>query len=321
MLVLLIACGAPAKPVEPRPGVARTEPVRTGAETGTEPVRTGAAPAQRPAQETFAVGPSPVSIAVRGGALYWTDGAGSIWTMPSTGGTPSKLTTPEFAFKIVNAGDALVASTRKDFLRVGDTVQKMGLQLPELPEEVVADAAHVYFTMFKKTQIMRVPVGGGSAQPIGEIVRGVLALHGDTLYAASYSTGVLLAIPKAGGKPRTIATGLARPTALVADDTHAYAYLEKDRTLVAIDLASGKQNVIARALVNSDELVSDGKWLYTRSWNKGNRGSLVRIAKTGPARVVGDNLAAPYGIAFDEDAIYVTVRASAQIVRFEKSAL
>jgi hypothetical protein len=304
-LVLLIACGQPQKAVEPKP----------------EPVRPDAAPVERAAREDFVVGPSPVSVAVRGGALYWTDGLGAIWTMPATGGTPRQLPAPDFAFKIVRAGDALVASTRKDFLRVGDSVEKMNLRLPELPEEVVADAGHVYFTMFKKPQIMRVPVGGGTAEPIGELARGVLAIHGDTVYATSYATGALVALPKAGGKARTIATGLVRPTALAADDTHAYVYSEKDRTVTAIDLATGKPNVIARDLVNSDELVSDGEWLYTRSWNQRNRGALVRIAKRGTAKTIGEDLAAPYGIAFDDEAIYVTARDGAQIVRFRKSAI
>ena len=308
-LVLLIACGQPPKPVAPRP-----EPVQAAEPT----VQADASAKQRPAREAFAVGPSPVSIAVRGGALYWTDGFGAIWTMPSTGGTPAKLATPDFAFKIMKAGDKLVASTRKDFLRVGDTIEKMNLRLPELPEDVVADDAHIYFTVFKKSQIMRVPAGGGTAEAIGDIVRGVLAVHGDTLYAASYATGALVAIPKAGGKPRTIASGLARPTALAADDAHVYVYSETDHTVSAIDLATGKANVIARDLTNSDKLVSDGEWLYTRSWNRGSQGALVRIAKRGGTTIVGDDLAAPTGIAFDGDAIYVTARDGAQIVRFAK---
>jgi hypothetical protein len=305
-LVLLIACGQPQKAIEPKPVVV---------------VEPDAAPPQKRAREEFAVGEGPVSIAVRGGALYWTDGMGAIWTMPSTGGTPKQLPIPDFAFKIVNAGDALVASSRKDFLRVGDTVEKMNLRLPELPEEVVADGEHVYFTMFKRTQITRVPVGGGATQKIGDLARGVLALHGETLYAASYATGVLVAMPKAGGKAKTIATGLQRPTALGVDDSHAFVYSETDHTVVAIDLATGGTNIIARDLTNSDELVSDGEWLYTRSWDQGNRGSLVRIAKSGTSKVIGGDLAAPYGIAVDSDAVYVTAREGAQIVRFEKSAM
>lgn len=263
-----------------------------------------------------------MSIAVRGGALYWTDNTGAVWTMPATGGTPQRLSDGrDFAFKVVAAGDALIASTRKDLLAVGDTVvTKLGVRgLVEYPEEIVADEAFVYVTMFKKTQIMRIPVTGGDAQQIGDLPRGVLALGKDALYAASYSTGVLVAMPKAGGKPRTIAKGLVRPTALAVDEAKAYVYSEKDKTLTAIDLASGAATVIAKGLVNSDELVADGPWLYTRSWEKGSTGALVRVAKDGSSQTaIARDLAAPYNIAVDVDSVYVTARDGAQIVRMTK---
>lgn len=313
VLALIAACTqpAPAPPAPPRPPP--------------PPVAVDAAP-PRPAREAFAVAPSPMSIVVAGGALYWTDGAGSIWTMPATGGTPRQLSdqrTPDFAFKLVTAGDAVLASTRRDLLRVGATVEKLHVRgLVEYPEDIVADDAFVYTTMFKQRQIVRIPAAGGTAKPIGDLPRGVLALHGDTLYAASYATGVLVAIPKTGGKPRTIAKGLVRPTALAADATHAFVYSEKERALSRIDLVTGARTVIARGLVNSDELVADGAWLYTRSWDRGNTGTLVRIAKDGSSQaVVGDDLAAPYNIAVAEDAVFVTARDGAQIVRFEKAAL
>ena len=275
---------------------------------------------------TFAVSPSPQSIAVSGGALYWTDGAGSIWTMPSTGGTPRQLSdqkTPDFAFKVVAAGNAIVASTRKDLLSVGEHVAKLNVKgLVEYPEDIVADEQFAYVTMFKKTQIMRIPIAGGTAQQVGDLARGVLAVRGDSLFAASYATGVLVRMPKAGGKQQVIAKGLVRPTALTVDDSRAYVYSEKDKALQAIDLASGAATVIAKGLTNSDELVEDGAWLYTRSWDKGNVGSLVRIAKDGSSQtVIGADLAAPYNIAVDDEAVYVTARDGAQIVRFEKAQL
>ena len=314
-LAVVAACGQPAKKVEePLPRPENPPPID-------KPV-----PPKRPARVTFSVGPSPTSIAIRGAELFWTDSAGSIWTMSSTGGTPRQLSdqrSPDFAFKLVAAGDTVIGSTRKDLLRVAETVTKLNIRgLVEYPEEIVADEAFVYVTMFKKSQIMRIPVGGGTAQQIGDLPRGVLAVHGDTVYAASYSTGVIVAIPKAGGKPRTIAKGLVRPTALAADDTHAFVYSEKEHTLKSIELASGAATVIAKNLVNSDELIADGPWLYTRSWDKGTVGSLVRVAKDGSSQTqLATDLAAPYNIAFDADAIYVTARDGAQIVRFEKAAI
>ena len=311
VVFLLAACGQPAAPVKPEP---RPEP----------PIVETPKPPKRPAREAFAVAPSPTSIAVAGNALVWTDAAGSIWTMPTTGGTPRQISdqkTPDFAFKVVATANGVVASTRKDLLRIdlAGGATKQNLALAEYPEDIIADEAAVYVTLFKKPQILRITT---TPQQIGELARGILAVHGDTLYAASYATGVLVAMPKTGGKPRTIAKGLVRPTAIAVDATHAYVYSEKEQVLRAIDLATGADRVIAKQLVNSDELVIDGEWLYTRSWDSKNRGSLVRIAKDGSAQqAIATDLAAPYNIAFDADAIYVTARDAAQIVRFEKAAL
>jgi hypothetical protein len=315
VVALLAACGPPAKP-QIQPQRRQEPPTETSKPT----------PPQRPARMVFTVGPSPQSLAIRGGALYWTDNTGSIWTMATTGGTPRQLSdqkSPDFAFKVVTAGNAVIAGTRKDLMVVGDSVRKLNVRgLVEYPEEIVADEAFVYVTMFRKSQIMRVPVGGGDAVQIGDVARGVLALHGDTLYVASYANGVLVAIPKAGGKPRTIAKGLVRPTAVAADATHAFVYSEKEQSIKAIELATGTATVIAKNLVNSDDLVVDGAWLYTRSWGKGNVGTLVRVAKDGSSQTaIGADLAAPYNIAFDDDAVYVTARDGAKILRYEKAAL
>jgi hypothetical protein len=320
VICLVIACGPSPKAQVYYPEPESPPPVEEPAQPG-QP-----RPPDPPALTRFSVGPAPTSIVVEGTTLYWSDSAGSIWSMPVTGGTPRQRSTqrsPDFAFKLVAAGNTVMASTRKDLLLVGETVTKLNIRgLVEYPEEIVADEAFVYVTMFKRSEIMRIPVAGGAAQKVGDLPRGVLAVGKDTIYAASYSTGVLVAIPKAGGKPRTIAKGLVRPTALAADDTHAFVYSEVDRTLSAIELATGATRVIAKDLVNSDELVADGAWLYTRSWDRGNVGSLVRIAKDGSSRAaLATDLAAPYNIAVDGDAVFVTARDGAQIVRFEKAAL
>jgi hypothetical protein len=312
----MAACGQPVHNLEPLPKPDNTPP----------PPRVMQVPPKRPAREVFTVPPSPASIVVFRDALVWTDGSGSIWTMPTTGGTPKQLSDgqkPDFAFKVVVAGDAVMASTRKDLLHVDldGAVTKVNVKgLVELPEEVVADASGVYVTMFKRDQIMHVT--GTSAKQIGTLARGVLALRGSTLYAVSYATGALVAIPTNGDKPRTIGKGFLRSTALAVDDTHAFVYSEKAKTISRIDLATGAPTVIAKDLTNADELVLDGDWLYTRSWDTGKRGSIVRIAKDGSGQtVLGADLAAPYNIAVDDDAVYVTIRDGAQIVRFDKAAM
>ncbi|HEY5951227.1 MAG TPA: hypothetical protein VIV40_37300, partial [Kofleriaceae bacterium] len=243
-----------------------------------------------------------------------------IWMMPVTGGEPKQLSDQHgigFSFHPVVAGGDVFVSGKRDFVRVTlpeGAVKKLGLALPEDPEEVVADDHAIYVTLFKRDEVMAIPLGA-SAKPLFTFRRGVLAVHGSTLYAVSYATGVLVAIPTSGGKPTTIAKGFVRPTALAADDTAAFIYTEKDRTLRRVELATGATSVLAGDLDNSDDLVSDGAWLYTVSWPN----QLVRIAKDGSARdVIAGDLKSPTHIAIDADFLYVVSRDQNKIVRLPK---
>ena len=282
---------------------------------------TPAEPPPLPARTDFAVGESPMSVVVAGDTLVWTDGAGAIWTMPSAGGQPAQLTEQHshgFMFHPVVAGGDAFVSTKRDFVRVTlprGPVTKLGLALAEDPEEVVADAQSIYVTLFKRDSVMAIPASGGAAKQVMTFRRGVLAQHGATLYAISYATGALVGVPVTGGKPKQIARGFVRPTALAVDDAAAFVYTEKDKTLRRVELATGAASVLAKDLENSDDLVSDGVWLYTFSWPN----QLLRIAKDGSRRdVLADDLASPYHIAVDERAIYVVSRDQGKIIRFAK---
>jgi len=281
------------------------------------------------ARHDLAVGESPMSLIVSGGHLYWTDSLGSIWSMPSDGtGTPKQLSdqkTPSFAFRLFTAGDQVLATSRKDLLRVASPdgpVTLAGVKgLLDNPEEATGGDGFAYLTVFKRNEIVRAPAGGGgTVKKLTTLPRGVLGLHGDTLYAASYSTGVLIAIP-ADGVVKTIARGFNRPTAVAADATYVFVYSERDKTLTRVEIASGALTVLAHDLENSDDLLVDGPWLYVFTWGK--RPSLLRIAIDGSRepQVIAADLQAPYRIAADADAIYVTSRDQNVIVKLAKAAL
>lgn len=279
------------------------------------------APPQLPARIEYTAGLSPMSVVVAGDALVWTDSAGAIWTVPIAGGEPTQLSDQHSAgfmfHPVVAAGDVFV-STKRDFVRVTlprGPVTKLGLALAEDPEEVVAAGDTIYVTLFKRDAVLAIPARGGAPKQLTTFRRGVLAVHESALYAISYSSGVLVSIPTDGGKPKQIARGFTRPTALAVDDTAAFVYTEKDQTLRRVELATGATRVLAAGLVNSDDLVSDGPWLYTFSWPS----SLVRIAKDGSQKdVLADDLASPYHIAVDADAIYVVSRDQNKIIRLAK---
>lgn len=270
---------------------------------------------------------SPMSVVSTGTAVVWTDQAGAIWTMPAGGREPKQLSDqkrPGFAFSLLLAGSSVLATGRRGMFAVDLTdsqVREVPITgLPDQPEDSAADAEHMYLTIFKRDEIVRVPIAGGKAERIASIPRGVLALHGKTLYVASYSQGTLSAVPVAGGAPKLIASGLPRPTGVAADATHAYVYCEKDRGLRKIDLASGQSTMLATELINSDDVVLDGEWVYTRSWGKSH--SVVRIPKAGGApQVIASDLRSPYRIAIDPKAIYVTSRDDKRLVRIPKASL
>lgn len=312
-IALLAACGS-ATSTAPTPQPPRPEPERT------------VVPAPVAARIDLEVPSAPTSLVVLDRMLVWTDGLGAVWSMPSDGSMPavqlSDAQRPNFAFHLVRAGDQVFATSRKDLLRVGtDAVRAMNLRLEELPEESAGDATALYITMFKRTKVMRIPISGGSPTKLADVPRGVLGIHGTTLYAASYSAGTLVAIPTTGGAAKQIASNLPRPTAVAADDSAVYVYCERDRAIRRIDLADGGVRVIARDLENSDDLISDGPYLWTFTW--GAQPGLVRVMKDGSraAQRLTTDLKTPNKVAVDAHAVYVSSRAHNRIVKLVKSAL
>lgn len=313
--VVLTACGASAPPprIEPRPEVMPVVP---------EP------PAAITARFDLDVPSAPTSLVVLGAKLVWTDSLGAIWSMPSDGSAAavqlSDAQHPNFAFHVFRAGERVFATSRGDLLGVeaDGSVRALGVKgLKDLPEESAGDANGLYITMFKRTEVLRVPATGGATKKLADVARGVLGIHGGTLYAASYTGGTLVAIPTAGGAAKTLASSLPRPTSVAADDSAVYVYCERDRAVRRIDLADGGVHVIARDLTNSDDLVADGAHLYTFTW--GAQPGLVRLWKDGShaAQRLTTDVATPNKVAVDATAIYVSSRDQRRIVKVIKAAL
>jgi hypothetical protein len=251
----------------------------------------------------------------------WTDLAGAIWMMPADGsGSPKQLSEQHrdgFAARPFVAGDRVIAKCGKGLLAIevpGGAVTRIQVTgAPDLLENVVGDGSTIFFTVFNHDQIMRVPVTGGAAQGVLEAKGGVLALHGPTLYVASYGTGDLLEVPTAGGVPRTIARKLKQATALAVEDDAVYLYTEGDQRIDRVELATGAIRVLGEHLENSDEVELAADAIYTVSWpNK-----LVRVPKVpGPGfATLSDKLFQPRGVVHDEHFIYVTSDQPPRIVR------
>jgi hypothetical protein len=280
--------------------------------------------------QVFGVGESPMSIAVVGDTLFWTDSAGAIWSMPKVGGRILQLSNqhepgrPFYQNIAAHTGD-LVAAKEGDLVRVKPsqgplTPMNLGLGSDQLLE-LVSDGTAVYATSYETNKIYR--IANDKATKLLDHRRAGIAVRGDTLYALSYSTGVLVAVKTSGGSPRTIATGLPKPTGFDIDDTNAYAWCEKDGTLRRVDLKTGKHTILAKdGLENSDNIVEDGEWIYLYTWLGPGAGKLLRVAKDGSkSEVIADKLSAPYDIAIDDEAVFVSVRDDNKILRLPKAAI
>ncbi|MEO7730429.1 MAG: hypothetical protein ABIY55_05615 [Kofleriaceae bacterium] len=296
---------------------ATTETTPTPAATTPTP----AEPAPRMSWPDYQVPTLPMDLVLHRGTLVWADLAGAIWTMPADGsGAPAQVSEQHrdgFAAHPFVAGDRVIAKSRKGLLAIavpGGAVSYVSVTgALDLLQDVVGDASTIFFTVFNHDQIMRVPITGGVAQHVLDAKGAVLALHGATLYVASYDTGALLAVPTDGGVPRTIARGLKHPTAVAVDDTAAYVYTEGDQRLTRVDLVTGATRVLGEHLENSDEVELAADALYTVSWpNK-----LVRLAKVPGAAptTLTDKLFQPRGVVRDENFIYVTSDQPPRIVR------
>ena len=118
--------------------------------------------------------------------------------------TPRRLSDPQstgFLFHPVVVGHDLYVSGKRDFMRLDrdGKLVKLGLVLPETPEQVVSDDLGIYITLFKRDEVLSIPLEGGSPRTryttLMKLRRGVLAISNGTLFAVSYATGELVSIP------------------------------------------------------------------------------------------------------------------------------
>jgi hypothetical protein len=274
---------------------------------------------------------SPMSMTIAGDTLMWTDPAGSLWSMPSHGGKQIELShqhlpdRPMYMNLAAHAGD-VIASRRGDLARVkppDGPVVPLGLDLgDDSLLELVSDGTAMYATSFLNRSAIYKIVDGKKTKLL-DLRSASIAVVGDTLYAVSYSSGQLVAIKTSGGAPRTIARGLAKTTGFAVDAKAAYVWGEKDSALKRVDLKTGKVKVLLdKDLSNCDILAVDGDWVYAHSWLGEGASTFVRVATDGSqVQVLANDLTAPYDVAIDDEAVFVSDRDQNKIIRFDKRAI
>lgn len=335
----LVACNEPLVLERKQPATPEPVPPKVGSQPAkqSEPqppasqplVQKPAVPA--PAGITVFNVYSPMSLAIAGDTLMWTDPAGSLWSMPSHGGKPIELSNqhlpdrPMYMNLGTVAGD-VIAARRGDLARVSPPdgpLEPLGLELGEDSLlELASDGKAIYATSFEERSAIYKIVDGEKTKLL-DLRSASIAIVGDTLYAVSYSTGQLVSIKTTGGTPRTIARGLAKTTGFAVDAKAAYVWTEKDSALKRVDLKTGKVKVLLdKDLENCDMLAADGDWVYAHSWLGDDKSTFLRVAKDGSqVQVLANDLSAPYDVAIDNEAVFVSDRDENKIIRFDKQAI
>jgi hypothetical protein len=129
-------------------------------------------------------GSRPEGLAVDDDNLYWTDLAGDVRAVPLRGGPPTLLATGQLAPGAIAAGGGQVVWLTADGV------------------------------------IATVPAAGGAVVTLYAAGRQLasLALDADRAYVTDAGAGQVLSLPRQGGAPTTLATGLARPYGVAVDD-------------------------------------------------------------------------------------------------------
>ena len=232
----------------------------------------------------------------------------------------------------VMVGGRLHALTRHEIIRYGAAAsgphERIAIStLPDDPVVVVTDGTFLYTQAFASDTILRVPVAGGDVQVFAELPRGagslgvMLAVHDGLVYAASYATGDLVAIPTAGGAQRSITRALPGPRALAVDASGVYVLCQRAKRggselegqLRRIDPKTGASSVLATNLFNGGHLTLDGPFAYvpSRSTSYGEDvapdGKLYKVAKDGSSapQLVLDGMQDLGPILVDDHAIFV----------------
>src|SRR5436190_1016416 len=145
------------------------------------------------------------------------------------------------------------------------------------------DATHVYYIDEFDTTLYRIPKSGGARQQLAqfpEVLVTAIAVDDANVYvativgdfSATIPPGDIWAIPKAGGTPRTIASGVLFVTQLASDATHVYWV--SDGTVK----------------LDEEEILSDGK--------------VERVTKDGSSRqVLASGLSTPTTLSVEDENI------------------
>jgi hypothetical protein len=262
----------------------------------------------------------PYDIAVEGGTVYWTDWAdqfaGSVMTVPVSGGTPSTLVSglDDAEALAVNGTDVYWCSVI-GVANPGSFVSSVPLSggahdaLGAGASILVLDATSVYGAA--GTYIWRMPLDGGSMTTLvsNQATITGLAVDSTSVYWTTANTsaapGTLMQMPLGGGASTTLASGLASQGSVAVDAANVYWGAASG--VMKAPLGGGAATMLAATHSLVPSLVVDATTVYWLEY-AGTPDGAVRSVPIGggtPTTLAsGQNL--PLSIAMDAVGIYWT---------------
>ena len=232
----------------------------------------------------IAVGVKPVHLAVDTANVYFTDGAGTVNQVPSSGGTMTQL-----------------ASSPS-------------------PYGITYDASFVYFTSqgtpasgYTDGAVLKVPIGGGDggapiALATGRPKPQAIAVDGLDVYwlePGATTSGALLSCPLAGcpsNTPKVIYGMLALPYGLALDATNVYLTTSAGGQVLSFAKSTGASNILADSQDEPSGIAVIGGSVYWATTG----GGLIQATPTagGTSSHVATTMGAPQAVAADAVNVY-----------------
>jgi hypothetical protein len=227
----------------------------------------------------------PRGLALDDGTVYYTAGI-RLMAVAKSGGDP-RIVAPQFSAQQIAASVTDVFGVPGDYgpydrlARIpkqgGETKELSTAKRPasSVPpngfSRVLVDDSGAYVTDTGNGRVLRFPLDGGKPKILanGQDKAFDLAMVGSDLYFDLARKGELLVVPKAGGAPKKLGSGLVENARIAADDRAVYATLagKSDgdaNALVRLVPSSGEVTKVADVPSNTpvSQIALDGDCVY-----------------------------------------------------------